>query len=447
MISRRKFIESTVFSTTAAIMSGKSLVMNAFASDQEKRVLRFGANYVPRKNWWYCWLDWDQAAVTEDLRGIAGLGLDHIRIQCLWPFFEPGPNTISRKAITNLRLLLDAADSFGLDVQVTVLNGWMSGLAFFPAWVAPVGNLVMNRNQNMFTSLSVIDSEKLLFQAIAESVGNHPRFLGFDIGNELTVLQGQGDNPVSIDEADTWAGEILRFCDQIAPGKFHVNGVDHQPWFNDFGFSREQLAKQGSASVVHSYPLFTGASDRYRYSDPGSLHLAEYMVELAYAYSAELSRPVWVEETGAAAKDMPVEYEPEFMEHTVRNIAATGKAWGVTWWGSHDIDPNIKGFEKLEYSLGLLDIRNNPKPIGRKFAQLAQELKYSPSAVTRRTTALVVPDRGLAAKNWPPDWTYATPFMKLIERGESPAIVLESRASDENYLSARGITKLVRIAS
>jgi hypothetical protein len=34
--------------------------------------------------------------------------------------------------------------------------------------------------------------------------------------------------------------------------------------------------------------------------------------------------------------------------------------------------------------------------------------------------------------------------MKLIERGVSPAIVLESRAKDAAYLRTRGIEELVR---
>lgn len=409
----------------------------------EARDVRFGVNFVPRKRWWYCWLDWDLQAIIDDLSGVVGLGLDHIRIQCLWPFFQPGISNVNDRALANLHSLMDAADMAGLDVEVTVLNGWMSGLSFLPPWVAPLVKPGDTKVGNIFTSPGVIEAEKLLLRRIAETIGGHRRFLGFDLGNELGVLQTPDNNPVSTRDADAWAIEMLSYCDQIAPGKFHVNGVDHSHWFNDFGFSRQQIATTGHASVVHSYIYFDGVLDRYKYSDPASLHLAEYEVELAYAYHADLSRRVWVEETGVGSKEMPESYKPEFMEHSIRNIMSTGKAWGITWWCSHDIDLANKSFDSYEYGLGLLDLQNKPKPMGLKFAELVAEFRRSKPDVAARNTALVIPDRGLSTKPWPADWKYATPYMQLVERGVTPAIVLESRAKDADYLKARGITNLV----
>ena len=146
-------------------------------------------------------------------------------------------------------------------------------------------------------------------------------------------------------------------------------------------------------------------------------------------------------------EEMPESYKPEFMERSIRNIAATGKAWGVTWWCSHDIDPAIKGFSDYEYGLGLLDVENKQKPMGRKFAELIREFRRSPPAVVPRPTALVVPELGLSTKAWPPDWRFAAPYMKLVEQGITPAIVTESRAKDDAYLRARRITKLIALES
>ena len=446
MISRRDFVKTSVLGSAAAVAAHMPRVCNALVPSATTDTVRFGVNYVPRKRWWFCWLDWDQQAIEDDLNGIAELGLDHIRIQCLWPLFQPGMNNVSDRALANLHSLLDAADKAGLDVEVTVLNGWMSGLAFMPAWVAPLTDPSGNKQiGNMFTSAEVIEAEKLLFRRIAETVGGHPRFLGFDIGNELGVLQSPYSNPVSTKHADVWATGMLRYCDEIASNKFHVNGIDHSHWFNDFGFSREQIATTGHASVVHSYISFDGVLERYKYSDPASLHLAEYEIELAYAYHIDLIRRVWVEEIGVVSEWMPESYMPEFMEHTVRNIIATGKVWGITWWCSHDFDPSIRGFDKSEHEMGLLDLQNNPKPTGKKFAELAAKFRRSRSEATPRKTALVIPDRGLSTKPWPPDWKFAMPYMNLVNKGIIPTIVLESRSKDEDYLRVRGITKLIPV--
>jgi len=369
--------------------------------------------------------------------------MDHVRIQCLWPLIQPGPTYVSELILGRLHELLDSADRAGLDVEVTVLNGWMSGYSFLPAWTMPLERPSKDHDGNIFTDPGVVEAEKLLFRRIADTLAGHRRFLGFDIGNELGVLQGL-NNPVTEAQANAWATGILSYCDTIAPGGFHVNGVDHQHWFADFGFSRENLATAGHASVVHSYGIFTGAFTNYGGQGVGSLHLAEYMAELAYAYHRDALRRVWVEETGVVPdKYITAAYMPEYMEHLVRNAVGTGKLWGVTWWCSHDFDPSIRGFDDLEYQLGLLDREGRPKPLGRKFAALAAELRDVPQNAGSRATALVVPDRGLSTRTWPPDWSWGKPFMKLVERGKNPAIVLASRAKDEDYLRQRGITELI----
>jgi hypothetical protein len=79
--------------------------------------------------------------------------------------------------------------------------------------------------------------------------------------------------------------------------------------------------------------------------------------------------------------------------------------------------------------------------LGRKFAALAAEMRKTLPIDSRRSVALVIPDRGLDASGT--DWTYGDKFMKLIEQGKAPAIVLESRSKDEPYLRSRGVKELV----
>jgi hypothetical protein len=216
----------------------------------------------------------------------------------------------------------------------------------------------------------------------------------------MGVLMQAGNNPVATKDADVWAIDMLQYCDKVAPGKFNILGVDHSHWYNDYGFTRHMLANTGSASIVHSYIYFDGVLDRYKYNDAAAAHLAAYAIELAYAYQDDLRHPVWVEEIGVSSKECPLDYQPKYMEDAVRNIAATGKAWGITWWGSHDIDRADKSFDFYEYELSLIDQQNRPKPLGKKFAELAAELRRTPQPVAARSTALVIPEfhAGMAAR-------------------------------------------------
>jgi len=101
----------------------------------------------------------------------------------------------------------------------------------------------------------------------------------------------------------------------------------------------------------------------------------------------------------------------------------------------------------LEYTLGLLDLQNKPKPLGRKLAALAEEFRRTPPDSPDHPVALVIPDHGLSHKTSPADWAYGKPYMDLVAQGKRPTIVLESRAKDEEYLKARGITELIPLAS
>jgi len=400
--------------------------------------LRFGLNYVPSKNWWYSWLDWDKASISDDLHAISALGFDHVRIHCIWPVFHPNAGCVSSQALDRLAELMDLADGAGLDVCVCVLDGWLSGFAFFPAW---------RENRNIFTDPAMIDAEERLFRAIAGRVAGHSRFLGFDLGNELGVLIGRG-NRITLEEGDAWHRRMFELCEELAPGRMHVSGVDHCQWFMTFGFSRECLATTGAATSVHAWIFFTGATSLYEPLGTGCTHLAEYCVELAKAYSNSKDRLVWVQEFGATPEWMPDEIIPDFAEQTIRNAATCANLWGFTWWCSHDIGPGYLDFAPLEYGLGVLDTHNNVKPVGRRIAGLIDEFRAHPPAPVQRPAALVLPDSALAAnpENLPPGWQFAKPYMDLLDDGVRPAVVLESRASDSDYLHTRGITQLIQPA-
>jgi endo-1,4-beta-mannosidase len=430
--SRRDFMTSSLVALSGAALA--SAMPRSIAEPSSPSALRFGVNYIPRKNWLFSWQDWDIRSVQEDFEVIRSLGMDHLRAHCLWPYFQPGINYVSQRLLDQMGALLDVADRCDLDVEVTVLSGWMSGMPFMPAWTAP-----LTPKHDIFTDPDTIAAEKLLFKKLADSVGKHKRFMGFDLGNELTVLLRRG-NPATVEQANAWAVEMFGYLESIAPGKFHVNGHDHTVWWTDVAFTRKTCATLGSATIVHSYPYFSGALQRYGYSGVGTLHLVEYNVEMAYAYQTDLSRRVWVEEVGATPEWMPEDYMPEYARQVLGNAVDTGVLWGITWWCSHDIDPSIKGFASLEYSLGLIDQNNKVKPFGHAIAAIAKNLRTQTFSSTQRKIALVIPETGLGKD---PDWTYATAFMNLVQRGKKPCIVLECQTKDEDYLRSRGIVELI----
>ncbi|MFD4788298.1 glycosyl hydrolase [Streptomyces sp. NPDC058459] len=386
---------------------------------------RFGVNYVPSRNWWYCWNDWDADSILADFRALAGLGMDHVRIQLVWPVFQPNPAMVSRAALERLRELMDLADraDTGLDVMVTVLTGWLSGFTFKPAWL---------KDRSMVTDKDAVAAELHLLDVLAAEVAGHPRFLGFDLGNELSVI----NDDVSPADGDRWAAQLLDHCEKVAPGKFHVNGNDHRPWLDNAVFSAHGAATSGSAAVFHCYPYWSGVLAEWGPDGAGTLHLGEFMAELAEAHAATPGRPKWLQEFGASPVERPEGSIPGWAETFVRNTLSSAHVWGCTWWGSHDIDRRLTGFDEYEYDLGLLTTENEVKPVGAQLAQLIAGIRDAPPRPLTRTSALVLPDPSATRQ-------VADAFFRLVEQGVHPAVVTLDGSRDAAYLARRGITDLI----
>jgi endo-1,4-beta-mannosidase len=419
----------------------------------ENRKVRFGVNYTPSRRWWYCWIDWDKDSIQADLEDIASLGADHMRIHCLWPLFQPNPSLVSENALDRLVELLDMADSYDLDVEITVLNGFLSGYSFFPFFfqcfdfrqqdnafadpdIAEAGKL-----RNVFTDDIIIQSEKTLFAALAKRIGDHPRFLGFDLGNELSVLR-LFNNEVDIETGDEWFKEMIQYCNGLSPGKLHVNGVDHKPWFQNAAFSRHALANWGALTSLHAWVGFSGAMKYYQPLDVGCTHLLEYCIELAKAYSDDPRRSVWIQEFGATSKWMPPEMIPELEEQIITNALDCDDLWGFTWWSSHELNREL-AFCPYEYDFGLFQ-GHEIKNTGKKYRELIARYKNSCPEAVERTKALVLSENHFDAEAKPePGWSFGMAFMQLVADGVRPAVVHEKRVEDKKYLNSRGIEELI----
>src|SRR5580692_13196853 len=95
---------------------------------------RFGVNYTPSHNWWFCWNDWNADPIKRDLDAIAALGADHLRLMLIWPFFQPNPKWVSTAHLEHLDQLLTLMGERNLDALVTAFTGQLSGWYFLPSF-------------------------------------------------------------------------------------------------------------------------------------------------------------------------------------------------------------------------------------------------------------------------------------------------------------------------
>jgi hypothetical protein len=400
------------------------------------RRVRFGVNYVPSAHWWYSWGDWDRDSIRRDLQDVAALEADHIRIQLIWPDFQPNASAVNGETILRLERLLDDADAAGLDVEVTVLDGQLSGFLFVPAFLIDNQN---GRVRNVITDPAAIAAEKRLFAALAQRIHDHRRFMGFDIANEIYWFTQPLHMEFTPAQGDAWMEELLAYCARIAPRKFHVNGVDKWPYeAGAQGFTRNALARIGAASCVHPWAGFGPIYGRYGPLSTAAKHYAEFLVQYMQAFSSDGTRTIWIEEDGCSKQWMREDLIPRWAEASVRNASTCDRLFGITWWCSHDVNPRYTGFNKLEYDLGLYTNDRKLKPLGRMLRDLIREFDKQPPAVRRRPSAIVIPD-ALGSDDLLPH------YMHHVTGGIGPQVVLESRTHDSAYLASRGITELISL--
>lgn len=419
----------------AGAATSASALLGAPSGGSRRRV-RFGANYVPSRTWWYLWSDWDPDGVRRDLHDVAALGMDHIRIQLLWPEFQSNAAAVSSQNIARLVSLLGIADEFALDVEVTVLDGQLSGFLFVPAYLLDNAN---GRVRNFMREPALIQAQLRLFETIARAVRSHPRFLGFDIANEIYWFTQPLHVAFTPAQGDAWMQELLNQCERFAPGKLHVNGVDKWPYEagQPQGFTRTALARAGGASVVHPWAGFGPIYPQYGPLSTAATHYAEFLLQYMQAFSANGTRMLWIEEDGCSKVWMREDLIPQWAQASIRNAASCDHLFGITWWCSHDVNPRFTGFNRLEYDLGLYTNDRRLKPLGRALADLIAEFDRRPPAVLRRASAFVIADAtgsdSLLAR-----------YVEAVESGLHPQFVRASRAADEGYLRKRGITQLIR---
>ena len=382
---------------------------------------RFGANYTPRIGWFHSWLDLDLDAVGEDLSALSDLGLDHVRIFPLWPVLQPNRALIRPKALDDVRAVVDAAASVGLDVVVDVVQGHLSSFDFVPAW------LHSWHCRNMFTDPEVTGSIAALVSEVGGAVADAPNLLGLSVGNEVNQFSASNHpdpDHLTVDEAHAWTARMIEAARSEVPQGLHTVSNYDAAWFmDDHAFTPDQSAQLGDATVVHSW-IFDGTGQRYGGRSYEVEHRAEYYLELARGFSPDPRRPLWLQEVGAPRNVLGEADVPWFVRRTVETAMDCPQLWGITWWCSHDVSTDLADFPALEHTLGLFDSTGRIKPAGEALRDVVSAARSLPAPAPRGTVVdfPVGPDPLLRRSAAAPGGSVFDAWMDASRAGERPTI-------------------------
>ncbi len=349
---------------------------------------RFGVNYTPSKNWWFCWNDWDADPIKRDLDAIAALGADHLRILLIWSYFQPNPNWVSPLHLERLDQLLTLMGERNLDALVTAFTGQLSGWFFLPPFnVAGSG---------FYTEEGMWKAQEVYIRELAKVMKRKSNIIGFDFGNELNTCWS-----AKPEVGDAWMAKMFSLMESVCPGGIHVNGVDESPWLKTTTFSAQALAAK-PMPVAHCYPYWADALKYGGPMDPPSIKLLAATAALIRSYASDARKPVWVGEFNTCIEELNETQQAEWLEKAVLAAIDSGVSW-FSYWDSHDVDRKFD-FVSLEYSLGLITNDGRVKEQGRTFKRLADA--YRGQLVTFPAHVLPPPvERNLDASwRWMMDW-------------------------------------------
>src|SRR5208283_2930534 len=352
--------------------------------DHELDRHRFGVNYTPSKNWWFCWNAWDADPIKRDLDAIAALGADHLRILLIWPYFQPNPKWISPLHLERLDQLLTLMGERELDAVVTVFTGQLSGWYFLPPF--------NKTGTDFYSDETMWAAQELFIRQLARVIQPKTNIIGFDVGNEINTCWSTEPRV-----GDAWMKKMLTLMGSACPDGLHVNGVDEVPWFEVNTFSPQALAA-APMPVIHCYPYWSGVLKYGGAMDPPSTKLIAAMAALVRSYAGDPRKPVWAEEFNTCIETLNEKQQAEWLEKAVLEAVDSGVSW-FSYWDSHDVDRKFE-FNTLEYSLGLLTNDGRVKEQGKVFKQLAEAYRGKMVNFPRHTLPPPPVNRNQEASWW-----------------------------------------------
>ena len=327
-----------------------------------------GVNYVPSKGWLTHLRLWDREAVDRDFEALQRIGVRAIRYLPLWHHLQPDPERADPEALARLDQVVNLAEKHGLFVQLGILNSWMSGGTFLPPWA----------NGNIFTEPAIVAGGLALARQLAARYSDRRIVQGFDLGNELNVLESQMKLKLSPRDIERWQDRIVTEVRRNAPGSLIVNGVGTG---YTGAFNVESVAGSTDYMAAHSYPYFHGTSRL----DPWLGQRTTYSTNYIITWAEMAGKPVLMQELGASEQWVQPATIPKYLRLTLLSNWLEGAA-GYLWWCSHDLPagftvgneglfkeystPRVRRenkFSALNYDMGLLGNDNRPKPAARAF--------------------------------------------------------------------------------
>jgi endo-1,4-beta-mannosidase len=350
-----------------------------------KRFVPVGVNWVPAKAGMAWPYQWNAAEVEADFAQMHELGVNAVRLDLVWPWWEPRADDFNPEAFKQMDELIALANKYKIYLHPELLVGGEVGEAY---WDVPY-----RHGRDPHTDPFMLRVETDFAARVAKSFGQSPAILGWDLTDEppFWISQGTSDS-AAINWTRLITGAIRRYDTRhpMVVGT-SMQDVERGP------FRPDMIAGEVEFLSVHPYTIFSSRL----FPDPMLSERQTYGAAFETALSSGAGRPVMVQELGAST----AQYSPAAVaryERTAMYSSLAAGANGFLLWCYTDAAPEqiakapyLRSPQETQF--GVVTWDRKPKPA----AEMMKEFSATMDAMDLEG---VEPAQGEAGILVPDEW-------------------------------------------
>ena len=274
-----------------------------------KRFIPVGVNWVPAKagmEWPY---QWDPASIEADFAQMHQLGVNAVRLDLVWSWFEPRPGDFNQEAFRQLDFITALAGRNGIYLNPMLLIGGEVGEAY---WDVPY-----RHGRDPQSDPYMLQLETDFAAQLARHFANNNAILAWDLTDEPPFWITSNTNDAA---AINWTRLISGALRRYDPAHLLVVGtamqdVDHGP------FRPDMLRNDVDFFSVHPYTIYAPRL----FPDAMLSERQTYGAAFETALTGGAGGPVMVQELGASS----AQYEPRTIAEYERTALYSSLAEGA----------------------------------------------------------------------------------------------------------------------
>ena len=275
-----------------------------------KRFLPVGVNWVPAKaamQWPY---QWNPVDIEADFAQMHALGVNTIRLDLVWSWFEPRPDDYNPEAFRQMDALISLADKYKIYLHPEMLIGGEVGEAY---WDVPY-----RQGRNPHSDPYMLRLETDFAQELARHFGKSSAILSWDLTDEppFWIVAGTTTDSMAINWTRLITGALRRY-DTLHPLVVGTSMED----VGHGSFRPDLLKNEVDFFSVHPYTIYSPKL----FPDPMLSERQTYGAAFETALTGGAGHPVMIQELGASS----AQYKPEAIAAYERTALYSGLGAGA----------------------------------------------------------------------------------------------------------------------